>query len=61
MDRDELNQPQPSQYANTAQVKEPDRALLPASPAEKTISALIPLRPQMWMSNSPLARSPGVP
>jgi hypothetical protein len=29
MDRDELNEPQPSQYANTAQVKESDRALLP--------------------------------
>jgi hypothetical protein len=29
MDRDELNQPEQSQYANTAQVKESDRALLP--------------------------------
>jgi len=29
MDRDELNEPQPSQYANTAQMKESDRALLP--------------------------------
>src|SRR5215204_1310489 len=29
MDRGELNEPQPSQYANTAQVKESDRALLP--------------------------------
>src|SRR3954470_16873479 len=35
MDRDELNEPQPSQYANTAQVKESDRALLPGITGRK--------------------------
>jgi hypothetical protein len=42
MDRDELNEPQPSQYANTAQMKESDRAYFQVSPVEKTIWASIP-------------------
>ena len=35
MDRGELNEPQPSQYADTAQVKESDRALLPGITGRK--------------------------
>src|SRR3982750_569474 len=58
MDRDELNQPQPSQYANTAQVKEPDRALLPGGPGREDNLGSDPASPAAVDIEQPIGAQP---
>src|SRR3982750_4735894 len=58
MDRDELNQPQPSQYANTAQVKEPDRALLPGVTGREDNLGSDPASPAAMDIEQPIGAQP---
>jgi hypothetical protein len=58
MDRDELNQPEQSQYANTAQVKESDRALLPGITGREDDLGVDPASPAAVGVDRPIGAQP---
>jgi hypothetical protein len=58
LDRDELNQPQPSQYANTAQVRGSDEALLPGISGREDDLGADPASPAAVDVDQPIGAQP---
>jgi hypothetical protein len=58
MDRDELNQPEQSQYANTAQVKQSDRVLLPGITGKEDDLGADPASPAAVDVDQPVGAQP---
>jgi hypothetical protein len=58
LDRDELNQPQQSKYANTAQVKASDQALLPGITGREDDVGADPASPAAVNNDQPIGGQP---
>jgi len=58
LDRDERNLRKPSQYANTAQVKEPDRTLLPGITGREDDLGSDPASPAAVDAEQPIGAQP---